>query len=155
MKRISKKIISIMCVMCLALLSTSYGASGSPKLNKTKKTIRVGNSFTLRVKNTSKKVKWSVNNSKVLRIKSTGKYKATFTGVKKGSTTITAKVKGKKLKCKVTVRYKNQTTGRTVYITNTGKKYHALGCRYLHSKTAVSLSWARSNGYTPCSFCMR
>jgi micrococcal nuclease len=42
----------------------------------------------------------------------------------------------------------------TVYITNTGTKYHLEGCRYLDSsKIAISLSDACAKGYTPCSVC--
>lgn len=42
----------------------------------------------------------------------------------------------------------------TVYITNTGKKYHRDGCRYLtKSKIPVSLSEAKARGYEPCSVC--
>lgn len=42
----------------------------------------------------------------------------------------------------------------TVYITKTGKKYHRSGCRYLRqSKIAISLSNAKSSGYTPCKVC--
>lgn len=42
----------------------------------------------------------------------------------------------------------------TVYVTNTGKKYHRDGCRYLRkSQIAISLSDARSQGYEPCSVC--
>jgi len=42
----------------------------------------------------------------------------------------------------------------TVYITNTGKKYHRDGCRYLKkSKIAISLTDAKADGYTPCSVC--
>lgn len=153
-KSILKKVICVLCVSCLALLSVSFGASGSPKLNKTSKKIRAGKKFTLRVYNTSKTVKWSVRNKKVLKIVSKGKYTATFKGLKKGSATVTAKVSGKKLKCKVKVRYKNNTKGKTVYITDTGSKYHSAGCRFIRSsKTAVSLSWAKSHGYGPCAVC--
>ncbi|MDQ1274037.1 MAG: competence protein ComEC [Planctomycetota bacterium] len=42
----------------------------------------------------------------------------------------------------------------TVYITDTGSKYHRDGCRYLSkSKIAISLDEAKSQGYTPCSVC--
>lgn len=42
----------------------------------------------------------------------------------------------------------------TVYITNTGSKYHKANCSYLReSKIAISLSEAKSRGYTPCSRC--
>jgi len=41
-----------------------------------------------------------------------------------------------------------------VYITETGKKYHRDGCRYLErSKIPISLSTAVSLGYEPCGHC--
>lgn len=41
-----------------------------------------------------------------------------------------------------------------VYITNTGKKYHRSGCRYLKkSKIKKTLKWAKSHGYTACKVC--
>lgn len=47
-----------------------------------------------------------------------------------------------------------EATGSMVYITDTGTKYHRDGCRYLdESKHAVTCSWAKSHGYTPCSVC--
>lgn len=43
---------------------------------------------------------------------------------------------------------------QTVYITRTGKKYHRSGCRYLsRSCNSISLSSAKSNGYSACSVC--
>lgn len=51
-----------------------------------------------------------------------------------------------------TTQSNNQTA--TVYITNTGKKYHAAGCKYLRkSQTAINLSDAKAQGYEPCSVC--
>jgi len=45
-------------------------------------------------------------------------------------------------------------SGRTVYITNTGKKYHSDGCRYLaRSRIPISLEDAKTRGLTPCSRC--
>ena len=42
----------------------------------------------------------------------------------------------------------------TVYITNTGSKYHQYGCRYLsQSCHKISLSDAQSQGYDACSVC--
>lgn len=41
-----------------------------------------------------------------------------------------------------------------VYITNTGKKYHAGGCRYLSkSRIPITIKDAIQRGYTPCSVC--
>lgn len=41
-----------------------------------------------------------------------------------------------------------------VYITNTGKKYHRKGCRYLKkSKKKIRLKRAKALGYKPCKVC--
>ena len=43
---------------------------------------------------------------------------------------------------------------QTVYITNTGEKYHSSGCRYLSkSKNSISLSDALNQGYEACKVC--
>lgn len=42
----------------------------------------------------------------------------------------------------------------TVYITNSGKKYHSSGCQYLSkSKISIDLNKAKNQGYTACSKC--
>jgi endonuclease YncB( thermonuclease family) len=46
------------------------------------------------------------------------------------------------------------SSGETVYITDTGGKYHTASCRHLNnSKIQISLEYARAQGYTPCSVC--
>lgn len=67
-------------------------------LNYTKCSMTVGYTMKLKVKGTSKKVKWSSSNKKVATVK-----KGKVTGKGPGKCTITAKVNGQKLKCKVTV----------------------------------------------------
>lgn len=47
-----------------------------------------------------------------------------------------------------------ETNSYTVYITETGEKYHRSGCQYLrNSKIEISLETAKARGYTPCSKC--
>ncbi|HMP78507.1 MAG TPA: thermonuclease family protein [Pirellulaceae bacterium] len=47
-----------------------------------------------------------------------------------------------------------QPQGRTVYITDTGDKYHLSNCRSLRSsKTAVPIENAKRQGYSPCGIC--
>lgn len=47
-----------------------------------------------------------------------------------------------------------KTTSGTVYITNTGEKYHRGTCRYLrYSKYSISKSDAIAQGYTACKVC--
>lgn len=41
----------------------------------------------------------------------------------------------------------------TVYVTNTGSKYHRDGCSYLKSKIAIDKDSAVAQGYTACSRC--
>ena len=41
-----------------------------------------------------------------------------------------------------------------VYVTPTGKKYHLVGCKTIKkSSTAIPLSQAKAEGYTPCKVC--
>lgn len=48
----------------------------------------------------------------------------------------------------------SELTGQTVYITDTGSKYHRYGCRYLRQSChSISLSSAKSRGYTACKVC--
>lgn len=47
-----------------------------------------------------------------------------------------------------------ETTTIIVHVTETGKKYHSAGCRYLHSSDIeMELSEAKAMGLTPCSVC--
>lgn len=94
-------------ITCLILLigvgQTGIAAEAKVSLNKKKAQITVGGSFSLNVKGTKKKVKWSTSNKKVAAVKSTGKVKCKVTAKKAGKATITAKAGKKKYKCKVTV----------------------------------------------------
>ena len=74
------------------------------KLSEKSKTLTVGQSFNLSLKNTKSSVKWSTSNKKVAAIKKVSKYKYKVTGRKTGTATITAKVGKKKYNCKVSVK---------------------------------------------------
>lgn len=80
------------------------------KLNSTKKTLVIGDTYQLKLKGTSGKIKWSTSNKKVAAVSQKGK----VTAKKSGTATITAKVGKKKYICKITVvtqqkAYRNQT----------------------------------------------
>ena len=50
--------------------------------------------------------------------------------------------------------YENEIQSITVYITATGEKYHADGCRYLSlTKIPVLLDELNTNKYSPCLIC--
>lgn len=95
---------SLMLVVPGILTDNSYGistveAAGKVKINKNKAYVSKGDTVKLSVSGTSKKVKWSTSSKKIATVSSKGVVK----GIKKGNATITAKVAGKKYKCKVTV----------------------------------------------------
>ena len=118
MKR-NRKIMSAllaMTVFATSVFATPMDAqAASMKLNKTKATIKVGESVTLKVKNKKKKVKWSSNKKSVATVTSKGK----VTGKKAGTAKITAKVGTKKLNCTVTV--KKKTVAKSKYENNYDK----------------------------------
>lgn len=77
-------------------------AAAKPKLNRTKVTLNVGKSVTLKVKRAKKKVKWFTSNKKIAKVTAKGKVRAVAPGTAK----ITAKTGRVKLVCKVTVKAK-------------------------------------------------
>ncbi|MCR5202118.1 MAG: carbohydrate-binding domain-containing protein [Lachnospiraceae bacterium] len=104
-KRILKKAIASLTVLSmvasLAAVPGTAEAKKKIKLNKSKVTIKVGKKVTLKLKNAKKKkVKWKSKNKKIATVTKKGVVK----GKKKGKTTIIATYKGKKYKCKVTVK---------------------------------------------------
>lgn len=110
-----KKVLAIILTLILSISmipTINVSAAKKVKLNKTKATIYVGKTVTLKLKNNKKKVKWSSSNKKVATVSSKGKVK----GKKVGKATITAKVGKKKYKCKITVKKKveKQSTPQTI-----------------------------------------
>lgn len=86
------------------------------KLNKKKATIRAGKTLKLKLKNAkAKKVKWRSTNKKVATVSKKGKVRAR----KKGKTTIIAKYKGKKYKCRITVKKAKAVENKKPSITDT------------------------------------
>ncbi len=99
--KMKKRRIGLLALLLLSIMMFSLSAQAAKiKLNKTKASIKVGKTVKLKVKGTSKKVKWVSSNKKVATVTSKGKVK----GKKAGTAIITAKVAGKKLKCKITVK---------------------------------------------------
>lgn len=102
------KIIAVTLSMALAVTGIAAGSTSESAaktkiaLNKTKVTLTVGRSVTLRLKGVGKKVKWSSSNKKVATVNSKGKVKAR----KAGKAKITAKAGKKKYSCKVMVKKK-------------------------------------------------
>lgn len=93
--------------LVLGMFPCETTQAASIKLSKKSLSLNVGKSKTLKIKNLKKgqKVKWSSSKKKVATVSSKGK----VTARKKGTATITATVKGKKYKCKLTVKGRKST----------------------------------------------
>ncbi len=98
--KLKKILVMFLAVIIVAAMLPMQGEAAAVKLNKTKLTIYVGSSKTLKVKGTSGKVKWSSSKKSVATVNSKGK----VTAKKAGKATITAKVNKKTYQCKVTVK---------------------------------------------------
>lgn len=99
--KVKKGIVSvmIMALVCLTFDGTVHAAS-KIKLNHSKVTMKKGETLKLLLKKAKKKkVKWSTNNKKVLKISKSGKIKA----LRVGTATVFAKYKKKKYKCKISI----------------------------------------------------
>ena len=93
---------SIMClVIFLILLACSNNVQAAKsKINKSKVSLYVGKTVTLKVTGSSQKVVWNSSKKKVATVNAKGKVIAK----KAGTAIITAKVQNKKYKCRVTVK---------------------------------------------------
>lgn len=106
MKKIKRRNLLFTLIAVVIVLTVfdpcNVQAAGKTKLNVTKKTIYVGESYTVKILNNTKKVKWSATN-KNIKIISKNNKQAKIKGVKKGTSYLKAKVKGKTYKCKVAI----------------------------------------------------
>ena len=131
----ANKLLVALClalVACLAVpammpvgMNNPFTAQASAALSKTRATIYNGKTLQLKVTGTTKTVRWSSSDNKVAKVSQKG----LVTAKKVGSATITAKVGGRKLNCKVTVKSPlkadalklNLDVGATKYVTLTYK----------------------------------
>ena len=101
MKKLKSLLISLaLALVCVSMvISTDVVEAASIRLNKTSITMYTGQTSTLKVSGTSKKVTWSTSNKKVATVS----YRGVISAKSSGSATITARVNNKNLKCRVTV----------------------------------------------------
>lgn len=105
-KKLFNLFMALILILSLVMAATVTASAATVKINKTKATVYVGSSITLKISNTSNKVSWSSSNKSIATVKSTGTKTAKVTAKAPGKATITAKVNGKKYKCVVTTKYK-------------------------------------------------
>ena len=96
-----KKLIVVLTVfVCCICAAYSVNADSSIKINHSKKTIFIGKTVKLKIRNYSGKVKWISKNKSIAKVSKSGRVKA----LSKGRTTIIAKAGKKNYKCKVKVK---------------------------------------------------
>ncbi len=158
----TKKLLSIAAIILslLILFPANVNAAGKTKLNVTSKTIKVGDSYTVKLLNNNKKVKWSTSN-KNIKIVSKSNKQAKIKGVKKGTSYLNAKVGKKTYKCKVTIttkskkktmqgiEYELQDTGKgVVAILKNKNKYHvSLTAKIAYYRNGKMIGTASDNNY--------
>ena len=133
-----KKLLTILIVLStMSILFPTADTYAAVKMNVSSKTLYVGNSTTLNVSGTKKKITWSTSNKKIATVTSKGK----VTAKKKGGCTITAKVGKKKYTCKVTVKNKTLTINKSSVTIVVGKS------TTITAKTTPSatVKWSTSN----------
>lgn len=117
MKKSIKSVLIIIMAFVLSMSTSTVclaktSEKSKVKLNKSKLTLYVGDTYNLKVSGTKQKVTWTSSNKKVATVNKKGHVVA----VGKGKATITAKVAGKKYNCTVNVK---EITSETVF-TNGG-----------------------------------
>lgn len=95
-----KYVISAIILGISCLCAVPVQADAKAKLSETKVYLAIGQKKQLKVTKTKKKVTWSSSDKKIVKVTKKGKIQ----GIKKGKATITAKIKGQKMKCKVKVK---------------------------------------------------
>lgn len=136
--KIVKRLVTLLMIMTVLVAFTPLLQDGevyaaSIKLNKKTVYLLKGKTYKLKVKGSKSKAKWISSDKTVVSVSKKGKLKA----MGYGTATVTAKVKGKTLKCKVTVERKAQKNARKLrdYILKNGKKS---GGKYYISKKRYS-----------------
>lgn len=135
----------ILFLLLAAMLAAPVSVSAATKIRLSKSAVAVskGRSYTLKVSGTQRKVSWSSSNKSVATVSQTGK----VTARKKGTAVITARVSGKSLRCRITV--KQPVTGiklnqKSIAISK-GKTYTLKAVVSPTNATNRAVSWKTSN----------
>lgn len=103
-----KNIIMILFAFALALMISGMvsEAKEKPKLTANKKSVKVGQTYHLKLEGVSRKakVKWKTSKKSVVSIAKKKGNIVTLKAKKKGTAVVTAAYKQKRYKCKITVR---------------------------------------------------
>jgi S1-C subfamily serine protease len=107
MIRIKKLVTSMLLAISLLvptvtapLVNYQVAEAALVQINKTKVSVYVGKTYTLKISGTTSNVTWSSSDKRIATVTTAGKVK----GIKNGTATITGKVGSKSYKCTVTVK---------------------------------------------------
>lgn len=126
-------VLAIVSLLCLLMFAPAVPAKAAVRLSASKLTLIKGQSKTLKVKGTTKKAVWGTSKKKVATVKN-GK----VTARKRGKATITAKISGRTLKCKVTVVTPKLSATKLSVQKGGSKKLKIKG-------TTAKVKWSSSN----------
>ena len=108
--------IIVICAIVGGLVPSVQADAAAVKISEKKKTMKVGESFTLTLKNAKGKVTWKSSDKSVATVK-----KGVVTAAGEGKAKITAKNNGKKYTCKITVKPSGKTAVKyKLKVLNTG-----------------------------------
>lgn len=138
-----RKLVGFAVLLVLLLLAAPVQASAKARISNSSVSVLKGRTYTLKVKGTKKKVKWSSSNKSVASVNKKG----VITAKKKGKTVITAKVNGKQLRCSVTVKQpvNKIRLNRTSIELKTGKKYSLKATVGPTGANNKGIVWSSSN----------
>lgn len=144
MNRGKKWITRILLMLTVMMLAMPLSASAAQvKLNKKKVTLKTGNTYTLKLLNTTDEVTWTSTKPAVVTVDSTGK----ITAVKRGTAYVVAQAGAKKYKCKVTVKQpvtSIKLNQKNILISK-GKTYQLKYKVYPTNANVKTLKWSSSN----------
>ena len=163
MKKIKHLLLVLMLTLSLTtpatvpVIGTATPVSAAARTSISNKSITLykGNSKQLKIKGTSKKVKWSSKNRRIATVSSKGK----VTAKAPGRTQIIAKAGKNTYTCKVIVKVKQTSRPGIqsyVWLSATGRCYHRIpNCGRMNPNRArkIPISQARNSGYSPCRKC--
>lgn len=130
-KRLGIIMTMVLLIVAFALVpAQAVAAKGKVKISATKKTLKVGSSYNISLKNAGT-VKWKSSKKSVATVKKTGKNKAVVKAKKPGKATITATYKGKKYKCQITVKAKKQNEPDNPKLNATEVKLYSINSDYV------------------------
>lgn len=140
MKGLRRILFAFVMIVSMAVISPNIVTGqtttvhAATKINKTKVTLIKGQTTTLKVTGTKKKITWSSSRKSVATVSSKGK----VTAKKVGTAKITAKVNGKKYTC--TIKVQEPKLSKTKLNVTVGNKY-----TLKMSGTDQKISWKSSN----------